>query len=294
MTVSPQADLSHVTPADLARALVDLGIGTGMGLMVHSSLSSFGNLVGGAPTLIEGLMAAVGPQGTIMMPSFNHGAAFRPGAPGYYDPRETPTRNGLVPDTFWRLPGVRRSLDPTHPFAAWGVQAERYISGHHRTLTMGPDSPLGLLGREGGYGLLVGVGFRSNSYHHVAETTNHAPCLGRRTEAHPVHLPDGRTVLGRTCGWRSARCPFTDEQRYPAIIEGRRLARRVRVGGSELTLFRLSDCAEVVLEMLRSGADGYPPCARCPIRPRHNEYTVPSDWDDEREALRPDSEAWTY
>ena len=159
---------------------------------------------------------------------------------------------------------------------------------------MGPNSPLGLLGREAGYGLLVGVGFRANSYHHVAETTHQAPCLGRRTEAYPVRLSDGRRVMGRTFGWRAGRCPYTDEQRYPAEMEARGLYRRVRVGKSDLTFYRLSDCATVVTELLRSGADGYPSCDRCPIRPRTSAHTVPSDWDDASNTLRPDAEGWTY
>ncbi len=294
MSGTERSDPLWVSHDDLRHALGDIGIGDGTELVVHSSLSSFGHLDGGALTLIDALREAIGTQGTLLMPSFNHGAAFRPGAPGYYDPRETPTRNGRVPDTFWRLPGVLRSLDPTHPVAGWGLHAERYLALHHRTLTMGPDSPLGLLGSEGGLGLLVGVGFGSNSFHHVAETSFPASCLGSRTEAYLVHLPDGRSVMGRTWAWRDGRCPYTDGQRYPALLEGRGLVRRVAVGGSTLTLFRLQDCADVIRELLSAGADGYPPCHECPIRPRRTDHTVPSDWDAARRAPLPDSEAWTY
>ena len=60
--------------------------------------------------------------------------------PRVFDPQETPTTNGRIADTFWRMPGVLRSLNPTHPFAAWGRHAERYTALHHRTLTMGMDS----------------------------------------------------------------------------------------------------------------------------------------------------------
>jgi len=284
----------HVTAADLRHALEDLGIVSGTGLVVHSSLSSFGYLEGGPLALIDALREAIGEAGTLLLPSFNHGAAFRDGGPGYYDPRETPTTNGRIPDAFWRLPGVCRSLDPTHAVAGWGRHAERYISGHHRTLTMGPDSPLGLLGREGGYGLLIGVGFRSNTYHHVAETTHGAPCLGRRTEAYPVRLADGRVVSGRTWGWRAGRCPYTDEQRYPSLLESRHLVHRVTVGGSTWLHFGLAECGAVIEELLASGADGFPPCHECPVRPRESAWSVPSDWDEERGALRSDSEAWTY
>ncbi len=294
MVTPAGSERTEVTSGDLARALGDLGLSPGVGLMVHSSLRSFGHLRGGARGAIDALMAAVGAEGTLLFPSFNHGAAFRPGAPGYYHPHETPTTNGIIPDTFWRLPGVVRSLHPTHAFAAWGASAERYVAGHHRTLTMGADSPLGLLARDGGYCLLVGVDYRSNTSHHVAETLSGARCLGRRTEAYPVHLPDGRRVVGRTWAWRAGRCPITDAQRYPEILRGRGLDRQVRVGECTLTLFRLADCLDVVGELLCNGIGDYPPCARGPVHPQVTEHTVPSDWNDAAGVLCADSDAWRY
>jgi len=121
------------------------------------------------------------------------------GGPGYYHPGETPTTDGAIPDAFWRMPGVQRSLDPTHAFAAWGKDSLRYTRFHHRTLTMGPESPLGLLQRDGGYGLLLGVGYYANTFHHVVEMSTAAPCLGRRSEAYPVILPDAASHITAAC-----------------------------------------------------------------------------------------------
>ena len=50
-------------------------------------------------------------QGTLLLPSFNHCVPFAPGGEGFYDPRTTPTTNGAIPETFWRMDGVLRSLD---------------------------------------------------------------------------------------------------------------------------------------------------------------------------------------
>jgi aminoglycoside N3'-acetyltransferase len=151
-----------------------------------------------------------------------------------------------------------------------------------------------LLGREGGYGLLIGVDYRVNTYHHVVEMTTGAPCLGRRTVALAIRLPDGRTVEARTWGWRRDSCPINDPARYAPVIARRALERQTTVGNSHLTCFRLKDCFEVIAELLRDGLGEYPPCARCPNRPHAGERTVPSDWDDENQCLRPDSIAWTY
>lgn len=249
---------------------------------------------GGAQTVIDALMDVITPKGTILMPSFNHGLILEKGWSGYYHPDETPTINGAIPETFRKMPGVFRSLDPTHPVAAWGANAERYTANHHRTLTMGLDSPIGKLFQDGGYGLLMGVGFEANTFHHVVETSTGASCLGARTEAYPVVLPTGRQVIGRTWGWRQKPCPLTDEGRYPPVIFQRKLTIETMVGKSRVTLFRLSECYEVVAEILSSGINGYAGCRDCPIKPRTVPQTVPSDWDSDCNQLLPDSEAWSY
>jgi aminoglycoside 3-N-acetyltransferase len=287
------ADLP-LTQAEIAAGLRRLGLTAGSGVMVHSSLKSFGKVADGAQTVIEALMEVITPEGTILMPSFNHGAAFEEGGPGYYHPGETICTNGAIPNTFWRMLGVERSLDPTHAYAAWGRNARRYTRFHHRTLTMGPQSPLGMLQADGGFGLLMGIGYYSNTFHHVVEMSTGAPCLGQRSEAYPVVLPDGRRVNGRTWGWRETACPINDNALYQEKMEARGLHTVETIGASRVTLYRLQDGFEVIAGLLRSGKNGYPPCSRCPIRPRRVPQTVPSDWDSETQALVPESEAWQY
>ena len=58
-----------VTKEDLKSALIELGIKNGMTLEVHSSLSSFGKLEGGAMTLIDTLKELVTEEGSIFMPA---------------------------------------------------------------------------------------------------------------------------------------------------------------------------------------------------------------------------------
>ena len=283
-----------VTQENIAAGLRALGLAPGAGVMVHSSLKSFGRVEGGAAAVIAALMDVITPDGTLLLPSFNHGAPFQEGGPGYYHPQETPTTNGAIPDLFWRQPGVRRSLDPTHPVAAWGKHSRRYTEFHHRTLTMGPQSPLGLLGAEDGFCLLLGVGYHSNTFHHVVEMTTGAPCLGQRSEAYPVHLPDGRCVSGRTWGWRAQPCPINDPALYQEEMTARGLHNEAQIGGCRAILYRLKDGFAVIAGLLETGKHGFPPCRRCPIRPRRVPQTVPSDWDPEKGTLQPDSEAWGY
>ncbi len=283
-----------ITREDIIAGLREFNVLSSAGVMVHSSLSSFGRVEGGAQTVIDALMEIITPQGTLLMPSFNHNVVFDDGGPGCYNPAETPTIDGAIPDRFWRLPGVRRSLDPTHAFAAWGRDSQRYTQLHHRTLTMGPASPLGLLLADDGYSLLLGVGYWANTFHHVVEMSTGAPCLGQRSEAYPVVLPDGRRVMGRTWGWREIDCPINDHALYAEEMARRGLQVEIRIRGCTATLFRLRDAYEVIAGLLRSGINGHPPCSQCPIRPRRVPQTVASDWDDAAQRPLPGSTAWEY
>jgi aminoglycoside N3'-acetyltransferase len=281
-----------VTREKIVAGMRQLGLHAGDGVIVHSSLKSFGRVTGGTQTVIEALMEVLTPQGTLVMPSFNHGTVFEDGKPGYFHPGKTATINGAIPDFFWRMKGVRRSLDPTHAIAAWGKYSQHYTRFHHRTLTMGPLSPLGLLHKDNGYGLLLGVTYGANTFHHVVEMSTGAPCLGLRTEAYPVALPDGRIVLGRTWGWREDACPLNDYTIYQDEMQP--FHKEVMIGQCRAILFRLQDCYAVIARFLREGRNNFPPCSHCKIRPRRIPQTVPSDWDPINQCLLPGSSAWTY
>ena len=57
------------TRANLEHALRDLGLQTGQTLIVHSSLKSIGWVVGGARSVVDALLAVLGPSGTLVMPA---------------------------------------------------------------------------------------------------------------------------------------------------------------------------------------------------------------------------------
>ena len=59
----------HVTREEIAAALQEIGVQCGDTVMFHSSLSSMGWVVGGANTVIEGFLAAVGTNGTVVVPT---------------------------------------------------------------------------------------------------------------------------------------------------------------------------------------------------------------------------------
>ena len=69
----------------------ELGIKPGINLIVHSSSKSFGKVDGGADTVIDAICELITEDGTLVMPSFNHGEPYRQGE--IFDIRTTPTSN---------------------------------------------------------------------------------------------------------------------------------------------------------------------------------------------------------
>ena len=275
----------RLSKKDIRNDLRNLGVKKGDRIMVHCSLSSIGYVEGGAETVCKALMESVGKEGVLMMPSFNHDAPFLKDVNGYYSPKETPTTNGIVPDTFWRMQSVYRSLNPTHAFAVWGNKAKRFVKNHHKVLTMGENSPLALLEKEGGKVILISAP-GSNTFHHVVEMTNNVPCLGKRTEEHPVKLPSGKMVKCRTWGWRNGACPVTDKGAYLKIMKEKDLLKEGKIGNAQVLIFRMKDCRMVIEKFIEGKMKNFGGCKTCNIRPRVVSATVESDWDEKSKKVK--------
>ncbi|HRR95620.1 MAG TPA: AAC(3) family N-acetyltransferase [Candidatus Ratteibacteria bacterium] len=164
---------------ELIKGFEELGLKKGDIVIVHSSLSSFGYVEGGATTVIDSLKEIITENGILAMPSF---PAFIGGEYGIaekeiiFDVRISPTAMGKIPDTFWRKEKVKRSLHPTHSVAAWGKEKEWLISGHENCIcSCGENTPLHKICKENGKILLIGIGHNSNTTLHTIEDINGAP-----------------------------------------------------------------------------------------------------------------------
>jgi len=155
---------------DIVHGLRALGLTPGDAVLVHSSLSSLGYVEGGADTVIDALLEAVGADGTVLVPTLTGSEVLDAGHPPVYDPVGTPCWTGRIPETFRQRPDAVRSLHPTHSVAAIGARARELTAGHEHSLTpCGPDSPYGRLAHSGGYILLLGVGHEVNTTYHLVE-----------------------------------------------------------------------------------------------------------------------------
>ena len=254
--------LPAVDQAQIARDLHTLGLRAGDTVLVHSAMSRLGHVQGGAATVVDAFLQALGPQDTLAAATFPFTGsmlAYVKSDPDF-DVDETPSKMGVITEEVRTRPGALRSLEPTHPVAALGRQAAYLVEDHvnaagscdaHSPLyrLAEVDSPAG----GGGYVLLLGVDFRNCTLLHTAEEVARVPFLDFETR----YRLRGRTRRGAYA--LSIYCHSTPlRANFPAIepeLLARGLLTRGRVGQAECRLARARDVLEVALERLR--ADPY-------------------------------------
>lgn len=177
---------TKLSQAEVSSQLRILGVRRGGVLLVHTSFRAVRPIAGGPAGLIAALRDALGPQGTLVMPSWS-GDADEP-----FDPRTSASADdlGIVAQTFWRLPGVRRS-DHCQAFAAVGPQAATVTADPLPLPPHIPASPVGRVHDLNGQVLLLGVGHDANTTLHLAELLASVPY---RTESWCTVLENGRPV----------------------------------------------------------------------------------------------------
>lgn len=219
--------------------LESLGVEKGGILLVHTSFRAVRPVDGGPAGLIEALRQALGPRGTLVMPAWGS-SDDEP-----FDPRSTPASPGLgvLPATFWRMPGVERS-DHQHAFAAAGPAASHVLRDPLPLPPHIPESPVGRVHELGGQVLLLGVDHDANTTIHLAEVLGGVPY---RIPKHCTVLQDG--VPTRIDYGENDHCC----QRF-RLVDGWLRSEGVQaegpVGHAHARLVRSRDVVDVVLARL--------------------------------------------
>jgi aminoglycoside 3-N-acetyltransferase len=179
--------------ADLAAALRAAGVREGGRLLVHSSLRSLGRVPGGAETVVQGLLASLGEDGTLLMPSLTY-ERVRSDNPTF-SVLGTPSNVGLIPEYFRLRAGTLRSVHPTHSVCAVGPRADAFLRDHLADSTpVGPHSPFRKLAKHGGQILMLGCGLRPNTSMHGVEELVEPPYLYADPLTYHLILEDGAAI----------------------------------------------------------------------------------------------------
>ena len=243
--------MTEVAYEDVLKGLRALGVRRGGAVLVHSSLSSFGYVRGGAGAVIGALQEAVGDEGALLMPSFQRGLEYELVFRGCrFDLRNSPSEMGLITEVFRRSPGVVRSLHPTHSVAGWGRRARSFLEGHERcTVSCGWGSPFHRLCEAGGQILFLGVDHSCNTTLHFVENTSGAPTLSCKLFDPVVVDYEGREIVVPTY----PHLPGL-RRNYPkveAVLKQAGAQREVRVGKATLRLVEAGEMWELVRDRIR-------------------------------------------
>lgn len=123
-------------------------------LMVHSAFDRMQPMYkGSALDLLKELMEFCGPDRTLAMPAFVLGGKLYDKATYFrnrpFDVKRTPSEMGMMTELFRRMPGVVRSLHPTHSICAIGPLADRLTAGHYAAPTRtGKGTPFEFMTRH--------------------------------------------------------------------------------------------------------------------------------------------------
>jgi aminoglycoside 3-N-acetyltransferase len=212
----------------MADELLSTGVRRGGVLMAHSSLRALGHVPGGAETVILGLLEALGPEGTLLMPalSYEHVTSTHP----TFDVRRTPSNVGVIAEFFRTRPGTRRSPHPTHSVCSVGPLMDALLGEHHLDSTpCGPHSPFHRLRDHGGQILMLGCGLRPNTSMHAIEELVEPPYLFGSPLTYRLILADG-SVQNKTyrrhafVGWTQRYDRVADILNQEGLISGSVLA----------------------------------------------------------------------
>lgn len=108
-------------PDQFTESLHELGIGTGDGLLIHSSLQMLGRPVGGVDMYRTMLQSLVGEEGTLVVPTFTLNFP----KTRFYDARTTPSQGmGTFSEHIRTQPGARRTTHPMQSLAVLGWYAK--------------------------------------------------------------------------------------------------------------------------------------------------------------------------
>lgn len=194
---------------DFIAQLRDMGIEEGDTLLVHSSMKSIGTDKR-PEDIIEVLRATLGGGGTLLFPALSYASvsAEQP----VFDSRTTPVCVGLLPRVFSGLPGVVRSLHPTHSVCACGKNAKEMTASHHLDETpVGPNSPFRRLPEYGGKILFIGDLLGNCTFMHGVEEIAGTDYTLQKERTHYIVDGTGRDLFAHDfAGWA---------QRYDRIRE---------------------------------------------------------------------------
>lgn len=211
---------------DIEAGLRQLGLGEGDTVLLHSSLSSLGEVEGGAEAVVEAFLSVLGATGTLVVPTFGD--------------------LGVVTRVVAGWPGAVASIHPKASVAAIGAAAEAICRDHWKAETAhGAHTPYVRMADLGGYVCLLGVDQDRSTTLHTVEVLLEMPYL-KTTEETCFATPEEEA----TRSWRHFPGPHRD---FIGLDRRLREAGLVQVGRIGPAVVRLMKSGRVIDYLLEVG-----------------------------------------
>lgn len=241
--------MTIVSFLDLRAALMSLGLSQ-TPVIAHASLKAFGEVNGGADSLMRAMLDSVG---ALVMPAFTYKTMITPevGPPNngitygnsldanrlavpFHQRMPVDKQMGAVPETLRRHPLAKRTSHPIQSFT--GVHAEKFLAAQ---TMQNPLGPIDALAEADGWVLLLGVDHTVNTSIHYAEKL-----AGRKQFVRWALLPD-----------RIVECPGFpgDSSGFDAIaIDLIRETRSLKIGDAIVKAVSLRALFEAVMHRIQT------------------------------------------
>jgi len=140
---------------DIIELMKSMGLKKGSNIFIHSSLDEFYNYSGTVDEFIDAILAEIGSDGTLAMPSF---PLFK-NNDDIFDIENTPTAAGMIAEVFRRYPDVQRSACTRHSVCAIGPLAGYLLDEHQYSETCWDEkSPYYKLSKINALIFVIGLG----------------------------------------------------------------------------------------------------------------------------------------
>ncbi|MCP4644163.1 MAG: AAC(3) family N-acetyltransferase [bacterium] len=232
-----------MTQREIEEGIRGLNIAAGDVVLLHSALSSFGRVEGGAPTVVEAFLAVLGDAGTLVVPTFG--------------------KLGIITEVVRDDPRAVSSIHPIASVAAIGAQADAICRHHWKADTAhGDDTPYTRIADLGGWVCLAGVDQDRNTTLHTVEALLELPYLSDRTR---TFLNEDDEETKRT--WRFFPGPHRDFIGLDRLLREKGVIKMGCIGSCVVRLMRSRELIDACLEAGRADPAfvlcDNPNCADC-------------------------------
>lgn len=251
---------------------MDLGIKSGDHIALGMSFGSIGMVSDGPNSFVEALLDVVGPNGTIMIPTFTgnyplflvkyHKIPVLRKRVTIFKKEETPSYTGIIAEHIRNDPRAIRSNHPTNSFAAIGAKANCLLRDHnHHSPSYSPYSKLADIN---GKILVIGLDYNFIGIRHEAQSrAGLLNCIPPTRGALFFDKSDKvRIFIRRDLGGCTKRLPdMINNLREAGIVTGG------SIGKAQAVVIPARESLDIMINLLESNPEHYlcesPGCLWC-------------------------------